>query len=166
VEHAPALPKTSFLSPYQLYQAAAAPAADAALLIARDPSATRYHLLLQAARQPRSGPCWSRCIDELELERVAGPRWGGVDRDQTTAISTTFTTASATTDSLMARFGERLRQKGALAGERISLATAFGDLDRVVEAGADRFLSTRPRCVIFFFTASRGDGGPGAMISG
>ncbi|APD47421.1 indole-3-glycerol phosphate synthase TrpC [Synechococcus sp. CS-602] len=132
----PLLCKDFILSPYQLYQARAA-GADAALLIAAILSDQDITYLLRAARSLDLAVL-VEVHDELELERVLG-----LDGVELIGINnrdlTTFTTDLATTDSLMARFGERLRQKGALLVSESGLHSR-GDLDRVVEAGADAVL--------------------------
>jgi len=59
----------------------------------------------------------------------------------TTRFSPHLTTIWPPPTALMARFGERLRQKGSPAGERNSGLHSRGDLDRVVEPVPMRFLS-------------------------
>lgn len=138
----PLLCKDFILSPYQLYQARAA-GADAALLIAAILSDRDLVYLLKVAR----GLGLAVLIevhDAAELERLlaldelcgAGPRplLGINNRDLST-----FQVDLATSERLLARYGDALRQRGALVVSESGLFTR-DDLDRVLSAGADAVL--------------------------
>ena len=138
----PLLCKDFILSPYQLYQARAA-GADAALLIAAILSDRDLVYLLKVAR----GLGLAVLIevhDAAELERLlalddlcgAGPRplLGINNRDLST-----FQVDLATSERLLARYGDALRQRGALVVSESGLVTR-DDLDRVLSAGADAVL--------------------------
>ena len=76
--------------------------------------------------------------DAAELERVLaldGVNLIGINNRDLAS----FTVDLATTEQLMARFGERLRERGALLVSESGLFTR-DDLDRVVSAGADAVL--------------------------
>ena len=132
----PLLCKDFILTPYQLVQARAA-GADAALLIAAILSDQDLTYLNKVAR----GLGLSVLVevhDAAELERVLAlnsfPLIGINNRDLST-----FTVDLATTEQLMASFGERLRQQGALLVSESGLFSR-DDLDRVQGAGADAVL--------------------------
>jgi indole-3-glycerol phosphate synthase len=132
----PLLCKDFILSPYQLYQARAA-GADAALLIAAILSDQDLAYLLKAARSLGLAVL-VEVHDAAEMERVLA--LDGVDliginnRDLAS-----FDTDLATTEQLMATYGEQVRAKGALLVSESGLFTR-DDLDRVVSAGADAVL--------------------------
>ncbi|WP_411867740.1 indole-3-glycerol phosphate synthase TrpC [Vulcanococcus limneticus] len=132
----PLLCKDFILSPYQLYQARAA-GADAALLIAAILSDQDLAYLLKAARSLGLAVL-VEVHDAAEMERVLA--LDGVDliginnRDLAS-----FHTDLATTEQLMATYGEQVRAKGALLVSESGLFTR-DDLDRVVSAGADAVL--------------------------
>ena len=132
----PLLCKDFILSPYQLYQARAA-GADAALLIAEILSDQDLAYLLKAARSLGLAVL-VEVHDAAEMERVLA--LDGVDliginnRDLAS-----FDTDLATTEQLMATYGEQVRAKGALLVSESGLFTR-DDLDRVVSAGADAVL--------------------------
>jgi indole-3-glycerol phosphate synthase len=132
----PLLCKDFILSPYQLYQARAA-GADAALLIAAILTHQDLAYLLKVARSLALAVL-VEVHDAEELERVLA--LDGVDliginnRDLAT-----FHTDLATTEALTARYGERIRAKGALLVSESGLFSR-ADLDRVQGAGADAVL--------------------------
>jgi indole-3-glycerol phosphate synthase len=132
----PLLCKDFILTPYQLYQARAA-GADAALLIAAILSDQDLTYLLKVAHSLGLAVLLE-VHDAAEMERALALE--GVDliginnRDLTS-----FHTDLATTEELMARYGERLRSKGALLVSESGLASR-DDLDRVMGAGADAVL--------------------------
>jgi indole-3-glycerol phosphate synthase len=132
----PLLCKDFILSPYQLYQARAA-GADAALLIAAILTDQDLAYLLKVARSLALAVL-VEVHDAEELERVLA--LDGVDliginnRDLAT-----FHTDLATTEALTARYGERIRAKGALLVSESGLFSR-ADLDRVQGAGADAVL--------------------------
>ena len=132
----PLLCKDFILSPYQLYQARAA-GADAALLIAAILTDQDLAYLLKVARS-LSLAVLVEVHDAEELERVLA--LDGVDliginnRDLAT-----FHTDLATTEDLTARYGARIRAKGALLVSESGLFSR-ADLDRVQGAGADAVL--------------------------
>jgi indole-3-glycerol phosphate synthase len=132
----PLLCKDFILTPYQLYQARAA-GADAALLIAAILSDQDLTYLLKVAHSLGLAVLLE-VHDAAEMERALALE--GVDliginnRDLTS-----FYTDLATTEALMARYGERLRARGALLVSESGLASR-DDLDRVMGAGADAVL--------------------------
>ncbi len=138
----PLLCKDFILSPYQLYQARAA-GADAALLIAAILTDQDLGYLHKVARS-LGLTVLVEVHDEQELERVlaidgltapgAGTVVGINNRDLTT-----FAVDLATTERLMQRFGETLRQRGLLLVSESGLFRRE-DLDRVQSAGADAVL--------------------------
>jgi indole-3-glycerol phosphate synthase len=132
----PLLCKDFILSPYQLFQARAA-GADAVLLIAAILSDTDLAYLLKAARGLGLTPL-VEVHDASEMERVLA-----LDGVQLVGINnrdlTSFHTDLATTERLMARFGEQLRAKGCLLVSESGLFSRE-DLDRALDAGADAVL--------------------------
>jgi indole-3-glycerol phosphate synthase len=138
----PLLCKDFILSPYQLYQARAA-GADAALLIAAILTDTDLAYLHKVARSLGLAVLLE-VHDEAELERVlaidsltasgAGTALGINNRDLTT-----FAVELATTERLMERFGEQIRERGCLLVSESGLFNR-SDLDRVQSAGADAVL--------------------------
>ena len=138
----PLLCKDFILSPYQLYQARAA-GADAALLIAAILTDQDLAYLHKVARSLGLAVL-VEVHDAAELERVlaieslTAPGSGTVvginNRDLTT-----FAVDLATTECLMQRFGDALRQRGLLLVSESGLF-GRGDLDRVQSAGADAVL--------------------------
>jgi len=132
----PLLCKDFILSPHQLYQARAA-GADAALLIAAILSDQDLAYLHKVAKT-LDLTVLVEVHDEQELERVLTigdfPLIGINNRDLTS-----FETDLATTERLMERFGERLRQQGSLLVSESGLF-ARSDLDRVQQAGAGAVL--------------------------
>ena len=132
----PLLCKDFILSPHQLYQARAA-GADAALLIAAILSDQDLAYLRKVAKT-LDLTVLVEVHDESELERVLTigdfPLIGINNRDLTS-----FETDLATTERLMERFGERLRQQGSLLVSESGLF-ARSDLDRVQQAGAGAVL--------------------------
>jgi indole-3-glycerol phosphate synthase len=144
----PLLCKDFILSPYQLHQARAA-GADAALLIAAILTDQDLSYLSKVARSLGLAVL-VEVHDAEELERVlsleallapggsgnpgAPPLIGINNRDLST-----FTVDLATTDQLMAAFGERIRASHALLVSESGLFTR-DDLDRVQGAGADAVL--------------------------
>ena len=144
----PLLCKDFILSPYQLHQARAA-GADAVLLIAAILSDQDLQYLAKVARALGLAVL-VEVHDADELERVlrlgallapagrggpaAAPLIGINNRDLST-----FTVDVATTETLMARFGERIRAAGALLVSESGLFNR-DDLDRVQGAGADAVL--------------------------
>jgi indole-3-glycerol phosphate synthase len=132
----PLLCKDFILTPYQLHQARAA-GADAALLIAAILSDDDLAYLTKVAHGLGLAVL-AEVHDEEDMERVlaleAVDLLGINNRDLTT-----FATDLATTELLMARYGPRVRQR------RLPLVSESGlfrrgDLDRVVQAGADAVL--------------------------
>jgi indole-3-glycerol phosphate synthase len=132
----PLLCKDFILTPYQLYQARAA-GADAALLIAAILTDQDLAYLQKVARALGLAVL-VEVHDAPELERVLaldGVNLIGINnRDLST-----FAVDLATTEQLMARFGERVRERGALLVSESGLFSR-DDLDRVVSAGADAVL--------------------------
>jgi indole-3-glycerol phosphate synthase len=138
----PLLCKDFILSPYQLYQARAA-GADAALLIAAILTDQDLAYLHKVARSLGLAVL-VEVHDAAELERVlaieslTAPGSGMVvginNRDLTT-----FAVDLATTECLLQRFGDALRQRGLLLVSESGLF-GRGDLDRVQSAGADAVL--------------------------
>ncbi|WP_411871003.1 indole-3-glycerol phosphate synthase TrpC [Vulcanococcus limneticus] len=132
----PLLCKDFILSPYQLYQARAA-GADAALLIAAILSDQDLSYLLKAARSLGLAVL-VEVHDGAEMERVLG-----LEGVQLIGINNrdlaSFHTDLATTEQLMATYGDQVRAKGALLVSESGLFTRE-DLDRVVSAGADAVL--------------------------
>ncbi|MGB5136828.1 MAG: indole-3-glycerol phosphate synthase TrpC [Prochlorococcaceae cyanobacterium] len=132
----PLLCKDFILTPYQLFQARAA-GADAALLIAAILSDTDLAYLLKAARGLGLTPL-VEVHDAAEMERalaLEGVQLIGINnRDLTT-----FHTDLATTERLMARYGDQLRAKGCLLVSESGLFSRE-DLDRALDAGADAVL--------------------------
>ena len=132
----PLLCKDFILSPYQLYQARAA-GADAALLIAAILTDQDLAYLLKVARALGLAVL-VEVHDAAELERVLaleGVNLIGINNRDLSS----FTVDLATTEQLMERFGERLRERGALLVSESGLFSR-DDLDRVVSAGADAVL--------------------------
>jgi len=132
----PLLCKDFILSPYQLYQARAA-GADAALLIAAILDDQDLAYLLKVGRSLGLAVL-VEVHDAQEMERVL--RLGGV---QMIGINnrdlSTFEVDLATTERLMAQFGDQIRATGALLVSESGLFSR-DDLDRVVSAGADAVL--------------------------
>lgn len=132
----PLLCKEFVLSPYQLFQARAA-GADAVLLIAAilTDQDLRY---LQKAAAALGLDVLVEVHDAAEMERVLNlggfPLIGINNRDLTS-----FETDLATTEQLMQRFGDRLRDQQALLVSESGLFER-SDLDRVQAAGADAVL--------------------------
>jgi indole-3-glycerol phosphate synthase len=132
----PLLCKDFILTPYQLYQARAA-GADAALLIAAILTDQDLAYLLKVARALGLAVL-VEVHDAAELERVLaldGVNLIGINNRDLSS----FTVDLATTEQLMARFGERVRERGALLVSESGLFSR-DDLDRVVSAGADAVL--------------------------
>jgi indole-3-glycerol phosphate synthase len=132
----PLLCKDFILSPYQLFQARAA-GADAALLIAAILSDTDLAYLLKASRGLGLTPLLE-VHDAAEMERalaLEGVQLIGINNRDLTS----FHTDLATTERLMASFGEALRAKGCLLVSESGLFSR-DDLDRVLDAGADAVL--------------------------
>jgi indole-3-glycerol phosphate synthase len=132
----PLLCKDFILSPYQLYQARAA-GADAALLIAAILTDVDLAYLLKVARS-LSLAVLVEVHDEAELERVLaldGVNLIGINNRDLSS----FEVDLATTERLMERYGERIRAKGCLLVSESGLFHR-GDLDRVMQAGADAVL--------------------------
>ncbi len=138
----PLLCKDFILSPYQLYQARAA-GADAALLIAAILSDQDMGYLHKVARSLGLAVL-VEVHDAQELERVlaienltapdSGTVLGINNRDLTS-----FAVDLATTEQLMQRYGDTIRQRGLLLVSESGLFTR-DDLDRVQSAGADAVL--------------------------
>ncbi len=132
----PLLCKDFILSPYQLFQARAA-GADAALLIAAILTDADLAYLLKVARGLGLAVL-VEVHDAEEMERVLaleGVQLIGINnRDLST-----FTVDLATTEQLMARFGDRIRERGILLVSESGLFDR-DDLDRAVTAGADAVL--------------------------
>ena len=132
----PLLCKEFVLSPYQLFQARAA-GADAVLLIAAilTDQDLRY---LQKAAAALGLDVLVEVHDAAEMERVLNlggfPLIGINNRDLTS-----FETDLATTEQLMQRFVDRLRDQQALLVSESGLFER-SDLDRVQAAGADAVL--------------------------
>lgn len=132
----PLLCKDFILTPYQLYQARAA-GADAALLIAAILSDQDLTYLLRVAHALGLAVLLE-VHDAAEMERalmLEGVEMIGINNRDLTS----FHTDLATTAELMARYGDRLRQKGALLVSESGLSSR-DDLDRVMGAGADAVL--------------------------
>ena len=132
----PLLCKDFILTPYQLYQARAA-GADAALLIAAILTDQDLSYLLKVAHALGLAVLLE-VHDGAEMERalaLEGVEMVGINNRDLTS----FHTDLATTEELMARYGERLRQKGALLVSESGLSSR-DDLDRVMGAGADAVL--------------------------
>ena len=132
----PLLCKDFILSPYQLYQARAA-GADAALLIAAILTDVDMAYLLKVARSLGLAVL-VEVHDAAELERVLaleGVQLIGINNRNLA----TFETDLATTEQLMARYGDQIRAKGCLLVSESGLFTR-DDLDRVQNAGADAVL--------------------------
>lgn len=132
----PLLCKDFILTPYQLYQARAA-GADAALLIAAILSDQDLIYLLKVAHALGLAVLLE-VHDAPEMERalaLAGVDLIGINNRDLTS----FHTDLATTEALMARYGQRLRERGALLVSESGL-TSRDDLDRVMGAGADAVL--------------------------
>jgi len=132
----PLLCKDFILWPYQLYQARAA-GADAALLIAAILTDKDLHYLLKVAKSLGLAVL-VEVHDGAEMERVLaldGVELIGINnRDLST-----FAVDLATTEQLMATYGPRVRERGALLVSESGLFSR-DDLDRVVSAGADAVL--------------------------
>ena len=132
----PLLCKDFILTPYQLYQARAA-GADAALLIAAILTDQDLHYLSKVASS-LGLTVLVEVHDSNELERVLNlggfPLIGINNRDLTS-----FETDLATTETLTAQFGARLREQGALLVSESGLFLR-SDLDRVQSAGAGAVL--------------------------
>jgi indole-3-glycerol phosphate synthase len=132
----PLLCKDFILWPYQLYQARAA-GADAALLIAAILTDKDLHYLLKVA-QSLGLAVLVEVHDGEEMERVLaldGVELIGINnRDLST-----FAVDLATTEQLLATYGARVRERGALLVSESGLFSR-DDLDRVVSAGADAVL--------------------------
>ncbi|MGC6482686.1 MAG: indole-3-glycerol phosphate synthase TrpC [Synechococcus sp.] len=132
----PLLCKDFILTPYQLYQARAA-GADAALLIAAILTDQDLRYLSKVAAT-LGLTVLVEVHDNEELERVLTlggfPLIGINNRDLTT-----FETDLATTATLTAQWGARLKEQGA---QLVSESGLFlrSDLDRVQRAGADAVL--------------------------
>ena len=132
----PLLCKEFVLSPYQLFQARAA-GADAVLLIAA--ILTDQDLqYLQKAAAALGLDVLVEVHDAAEMERVLNlggfPLIGINNRDLTS-----FETDLATTEQLMQRFGDRLRDQQALLVSESGLFER-SDLNRVQAAGAEAVL--------------------------
>ena len=132
----PLLCKDFILTPYQLYQARAA-GADAALLIAAILTDQDLSYLSKVAAT-LGLTVLVEVHDSEELERVLNlggfPLIGINNRDLTS-----FETDLATTETLTAQFGARLREQGALLVSESGLFLR-SDLDRVQSAGAGAVL--------------------------
>ena len=132
----PLLCKDFILWPYQLYQARAA-GADAALLIAAILSDKDLHYLLKVAKSLGLAVL-VEVHDAAEMERVLaleGVELIGINNRDLSS----FTVDLATTERLMATYGVRVRERGALLVSESGLFSR-DDLDRVVGAGADAVL--------------------------
>jgi len=132
----PLLCKDFILSPYQLYQARAA-GADAALLIAAILTDQDMAYLLKVARS-LGLTALVEVHDAVELERVLaldGVELIGINNRNLA----TFDIDLATTERLMAGYGEQIRSKGCLLVSESGLFSR-DDLDRVQGAGADAVL--------------------------
>ncbi|MCT0209807.1 MAG: indole-3-glycerol phosphate synthase TrpC [Cyanobium sp.] len=140
----PLLCKDFILSPYQLHQARAA-GADAALLIAAILTDQDVVYLMKVARALGLAVL-VEVHDADELERMLRlPVWSEPITAAHTLIGinnrdlTSFHTDLATTEQLMVRFGDQVRQRGALLVSESGLFSR-DDLDRVQSAGADAVL--------------------------
>jgi indole-3-glycerol phosphate synthase len=140
----PLLCKDFILSPYQLYQARAA-GADAALLIAAILTDQDLSYLSKVARGLGLAVL-VEVHDAEELERVLGLEAlmaGGPGASPLIGINnrdlSTFTVDLATTERLLAQFGQRIRAAGALLVSESGLFSR-DDLDRMQGAGADAVL--------------------------
>lgn len=132
----PLLCKDFILWPYQLYQARAA-GADAALLIAAILSDKDLHYLLKVAKS-LGLTVLVEVHDAAEMERVLaleGVELIGINNRDLSS----FTVDLATTERLMATYGVRVRERGALMVSESGLFSR-DDLDRVVGVGADAVL--------------------------
>jgi indole-3-glycerol phosphate synthase len=132
----PLLCKDFILWPYQLYQARAA-GADAALLIAAILSDKDLHYLLKVAKSLGLAVL-VEVHDAAEMERVLaleGVELIGINNRDLSS----FTVDLATTERLMATYGLRVRERGALLVSESGLFSR-DDLDRMVGAGADAVL--------------------------
>jgi indole-3-glycerol phosphate synthase len=132
----PLLCKDFILWPYQLYQARAA-GADAALLIAAILSDKDLHYLLKVAKSLGLAVL-VEVHDAAEMERVLaleGVELIGINNRDLSS----FTVDLATTERLMATYGLRVRERGALLVSESGLFSR-DDLDRRVGAGADAVL--------------------------
>ena len=132
----PLLCKDFILSPYQLYQARAA-GADAALLIAAILSDQDLGYLLKVARSLGLAAL-VEVHDGAEMLRVLaieGVEMIGINNRNLAS----FETDLATTEQLMAQFGEQVRERGCLLVSESGLFSR-DDLDRVQAAGADAVL--------------------------
>ena len=132
----PLLCKDFILTPYQLYQARAA-GADAALLIAAILTDQDLAYLQKVARALDLAVL-VEVHDAPELERVLALEGFDLIGINNRDLST-FAVDLATTEQLMERFGERVRERGALLVSESGLFNR-DDLDRVVSAGADAVL--------------------------
>lgn len=138
----PLLCKDFILSPYQLYQARAA-GADAALLIAAILSDQDMAYLLKVARG-LGLTVLVEVHDAAELERVLALE-GLTDAADSVVIGinnrdlASFSVDLATTERLLAQFGEAVRRCGLLLVSESGLFSR-DDLDRVQSAGADAVL--------------------------
>jgi indole-3-glycerol phosphate synthase len=132
----PLLCKEFILSPYQLYQARAA-GADAALLIAAILEDADLGYLLKVARSLGLAAL-VEVHDPQEMERVLRmegvPMIGINNRDLST-----FHTDLATTERLMADYGQQIAARKTLLVSESGLFKR-DDLDRVLSAGADAVL--------------------------
>ena len=132
----PLLCKDFILSPHQLYQARAA-GADAALLIAAILS-DQDLVYLQKVAATLGLTVLVEVHDAEEMERIltiGGFSLIGINNRDLTS----FETDLATTESLMERFGDRLRHQGALLVSESGLF-ARSDLNRVQRSGAGAVL--------------------------
>ena len=132
----PLLCKDFLLSPYQLFQARAA-GADAALLIAA--ILTDQDIAYMAGVARLLGlVCLVEVHNTAEMERILD-----IDGVELIGINNrdlkNFETDLATTDALMATYGERLSQKGALVVSESGLFSR-ADLDQVQMAGVGAVL--------------------------
>ncbi|MFM9110110.1 MAG: indole-3-glycerol phosphate synthase TrpC [Prochlorococcaceae cyanobacterium] len=132
----PLLCKDFILSPYQLYQARAA-GADAALLIAAILTDQDLAYLMKVA-SALGLAVLVEVHDAEEMERVLALEGVGLIGINNRDLAS-FAVDLATTERLMQRFGERLRQRGALLVSESGLFSR-DDLDRVQSAGADAVL--------------------------
>ena len=137
----PLLCKDFILSPYQLHQARAA-GADAALLIAAILTDSDLAYLHKVARN-LGLQVLVEVHDDQELERVLALPGLAAAGDVLIGINNrdlaTFHTDLATTETLSARYGERIRAQGCLLVSESGLFSR-DDLDRVQSAGADAVL--------------------------
>jgi indole-3-glycerol phosphate synthase len=132
----PLLCKDFILTPYQLYQARAA-GADAALLIAAILTDQDLAYLMKVA-SALGLAVLVEVHDAEEMERVLALEGVGLIGINNRDLAS-FAVDLATTERLMQRFGERLRQRGALLVSESGLFSR-DDLDRVQSAGADAVL--------------------------